>query len=85
MNTATSFLGSYNTVVEIINNHNGTYSLQYTVSNTTGWESATRLRVDHNGDGIHDAIIPDSNRGEGIGLGGTISEEWQWSEVVSIN
>ena len=85
MNTATSFLGSYNTVVEIINNHNGTYSLQYTVSNTTGWESATRLRVDHDSDGIHDAIIPDSNRGEGIGLGGTISEEWQWSEVVSIN
>lgn len=84
MNTATSFLGSYNTEVVITDNHDGTYTLKYTVKNTTGWESGTRLRVDHEGDNIHDAIIPNCERGEGIGLGGTIHEKWTWSETITI-
>lgn len=84
MNTATSFLGSYNTKVEIINNNDGTYQLNYEVSNDSGWESATRLRVSHE-HSYHDGIIPNSKRGEGIGLGGTISEKWQWSETIMID
>ena len=84
MNTATSFLGSYNTKVGITDNHDGTYRLDYEVLNDTGWESATRLRVSHE-HSYHDGIIPNSNRGEGIGLGGTISEKWTWSETITIN
>lgn len=85
MNTATSFLGSYNTEVEIIDNHDGTYTLNYAVENPTGWESGTRLRVDHDGDNIHDGIIPNCERGDGVGLGGTIREIWTWSETIAIN
>ena len=86
MNTATSFLGSYNTKVVIVDNHDGTYTLNYTVINPTGWESGTRLRVNHDkDDNTHDAIIPDCDRGEGVGLGGTISEKWTWSETITIN
>lgn len=86
MNTATSFLGSYNTKVVIVDNHDGTYTLNYIVINPTGWESGTRLRVNHDkDDNTHDAIIPDCDRGEGVGLGGTISEKWTWSETITIN
>lgn len=84
MNTATSFLGSYATEVKITDNHNGTYTLNYTVSNSSGWESATRLRKDNDHNGTHDAIIPDSERGAGVSLGGTIKENWIWSETIKI-
>ena len=84
MNTATSFLGSYKTKVEIVNNHDGTYQLNYEVSNDSGWESATRLRVSHE-HSYHDGIIPNCERGEGIGLGGTITEKWKCPETITIN
>ena len=45
--------------------------------------SMTKLRVDHDGDGVHDGIIEDIERcdNRGLGLGGTIDEEWIWTEV----
>ncbi len=58
-NMATSFLGSYNSNIDIVDNDDGSYTLNYTVSNTTGWESGTRLRKDNDCNGQHDAIIPD--------------------------
>ena len=83
MNTATSFLGSYYTEVKIHDNHDGTYRLDYRVSNISGWESATRLRVSHDHE-YHDGIIPNCDRNSGVGLGGTISETWTWSETISL-
>ena len=83
MNTATSFLGSYYTEVKIHDNHDGTYRLDYRVSNISGWESATRLRVSHDHK-YHDGIIPNCDRDSGVGLGGTISETWTWSETISL-
>ena len=55
--------------------------LNFTVTNTSGWESATRLRKDNDGNGQHDGIIPNKRRGDGIKLGGNLQEIWQWTEV----
>ena len=54
--------------------------MSFQVMNVSGWESATRFRLDHNGDGVHDGIIPDKARGEGLQLGGNLEEKWIWSE-----
>ena len=83
-NVVTSFLGSYNTNVDISKNKDGSYNLNFTVTNTTGWESGTRLRKDNNHEGQHDAIIPNKMRGEGIRLGGNIKEIWKWTETIRI-
>ncbi len=84
-NVATSFLGSYTTVVDIAYNGDGTVTLNYSVSNVSGWESGTRLRKDHDNNGNHDAIIPNKQRGTGINLGGNVKQVWTWSEVVPIS
>jgi len=60
-NVATSFLGSYNTQITISDNGNGTFTLHFTISNASGWESATRLRIDNDHNGVHDGIIPNTN------------------------
>lgn len=81
-NVVTSFLGSYTTKITVEDNEDGSYELNYEVNNHTGWESGTRLRQDINADGTHDEIIPNKERGEGIHLGGTISQKFTWSETV---
>ncbi|MGR7812983.1 hypothetical protein [Lacinutrix undariae] len=82
-NIATSFLGSYGTNIAITQNPNGSYTLTFSVSNPSTWESATRLRIDNDGDGNHDRIFPNKNRGDGIPLGGTINQIWIWTEIVN--
>lgn len=83
-NIATSFLGSYNTRVNITQNPNNTHTLTFTVSNPSTWESATRLRIDNDNDGNHDGIFPNTNRNDPttINLGGTINQTWIWTEIV---
>lgn len=84
-NVVTSFLGSYNTSVRISPGSNeGEYTLNFEVGNTSSWESATRLRKDHDGNGNHDAIIQSKARGSGIRLGGNFSQTWRWSETINI-
>ena len=84
-NVVTSFLGSYNTTVRISpGNNEGEYILNFEVNNTSSWESATRLRRDHDGNGNHDAIIPSKARGAGIKLGGNFRQTWRWSETINI-
>ena len=83
-NFVTSFIRSYNINMDISKNKDGSYNLNFTVTNTTGWESGTRLRKDNNHDGQHDVIIPNKMRGEGIRLGGNIKEIWKWTETVRI-
>lgn len=82
-NIATSFLGSYGTNITITQNTDGSYTLTFTVSNPSTWESATRLRIDNDNDGNHDGIFPNKNRGDGIHLGGTINQTWIWTEIVN--
>lgn len=83
-NTATSFLGSYQTYVDVTLNPDGSYTLHYTVENESGWESATRLRKADPSDPnrIHRGIIPNKKVGEGLHLGGTIQQVWTWTETV---
>lgn len=82
-NSATIFLGSYTTKYFITDNGDGTYTVDYTVNNTSGLESGTRFRVDNDGDDVHDGIIPNKDQGDGLHLGGTISQQWKWSETIT--
>ena len=56
----------------------GKYILNFEVNNTSGWESAARLRKGHKG------IIPNKKRGEGIHLGGNVSQTWRWTETYNV-
>jgi hypothetical protein len=76
-NAATSFLGGYNTTIQIVDNGDGTYTLNYEIENTTSLESGSRLRWGHEG------IILNRYRGSGgLHLGGNLNEIWQWSETI---
>jgi len=81
-NIATSFLGSYSTNIVITQNSDGTHTLTFTVTNPSTWDSATRLRIDNDGDGNHDGIFPNKERDQGIHLGGNINQIWTWTETI---
>ncbi len=82
-NVVTSFLGSYNTSVSIQILSDGRKKLTFTVNNPSSWESATRLRIDNDGNGIHDGIFPNHSRGSStsLHLGGNWSQVFSWSEI----
>ena len=84
-NIATSFLGSYTTDIDIVQYINGTYGLTFTVTNPSTWESATRLRIDNDGNGSHDGIFDNTNRNDPttINLGGNINQTWTWTEIIN--
>ena len=42
-NFLTSFIRSYNTNMDISKNKDGSYNLNFTVTNTTAWESGTPI------------------------------------------
>jgi hypothetical protein len=81
-NIATSFLGSYSTNIVIIGNQDGSFTLQFSVTNYSTWDSATRLRIDNDNDGNHDGIFDNTDRNDSntINLGGTIEQNWNWTE-----
>ena len=93
-NIATSFLGSYGTNIIITQNPDGTHTLTFTVTNPSTWDSATRLRIDNDGNGTHDGIFDNTSRpnqhnpqsnpinGE-INIGGNINQIWTWTEIVN--
>ena len=83
--TAAAFLGSYHTHVDITRERqkDGSYKITYafTASNTTGWESGTRFRKAAKEGGQHQGILKDRDRRSGgIEFGGTIKQEWTWTE-----
>lgn len=80
LDAMTFFLGSYSTTVDVTDNGDGTYQLKYKVTNTSGWESGTRFRRDNDGNKQNDGIIPDKERGDGVDMGGNMSQEWTWEE-----
>lgn len=84
-NLATSFLGTYTVKVTAIIITGKQYKLNYSVTNTSSWASATRLRIDYDNDKSHDAIIPSKPRGTGLHLGGNFKQNWNWSETVIRN
>ncbi|RZL46424.1 MAG: hypothetical protein EOP00_15040, partial [Pedobacter sp.] len=60
-NFVTAFLGSYSVKVTISSTSNG-YQLNFQVTNTSSWDSATRFRIDNDGDGVHDGVFPNTDR-----------------------
>jgi len=60
--------------VDLNKNKDGSSNLNYTVTNTSGWESGTQLRKDNNYDRQHNTIIPNKMRGEDIRLGGNLKK-----------
>ncbi|MRG44183.1 hypothetical protein GFS24_03610 [Chitinophaga sp. SYP-B3965] len=85
-NVATSFLGSYVTYVEMVYDaKNGTATYTFTIENTTGWESGTRLRKAAPGKTVHQGIIPDRVRGApGVRLGGNLKQVFTWKETILV-
>ena len=82
LNIATAFLGSYSVSAVVTNNMDGTYDITFELSNTTGWESGTRLRKDGpDSNSQHDAVIPNKPRGSGINMGGNIKQNFKWTET----
>lgn len=84
-NLCTSFLGSYTTKITITHLSGNSYQLDFHISNMSGWESATRLRIDNDGIGGHDGIFPNKPRGIGLHLGGDFDQDWYWEETVIID
>lgn len=80
-NLTLEFLGSYK--IEVVPKL-GDCTIQFTVTNETGWASGTRFRKAAEPGGIHQSIVPNRRRGDpGLHLGGTINEEWSWTETMS--
>ncbi|SMC71246.1 hypothetical protein [Moheibacter sediminis] len=83
-NFVTAFLGSYSTKITTTQISNG-YQLYFEVSNTSGWESATRFRIDNDGINGHDGIFPNTYRHitTDIRLGGNFTQNWSWTEIIN--
>ena len=81
-NIATSFLGTYTISITTSLNSTGDRIITIKISNPSSWASATRLRIDNDGDGNHDEIIPSKSRGTGINLGGNFKQNWEWTEKL---
>jgi len=77
-----AFLGSYSIDIDIVQNPDGSFTLKFKAFNTSNWESASRFRIDYDGDGNHDGIFPPKARNQpnSINLGGNINQCWRWSE-----
>lgn len=70
-NYSTYFLGSFSIDVNY-NDYIWGVNIEFTIKNTSGWESATRFRSGNEG------IITDKARGKGIHLGGNLHQVWKW-------
>lgn len=81
-NFVTAFLGSYSVKITISSTPNG-YQLNYQVSNTSSWDSATRFRIDNDGNGVHDGVFPNTyrNNNNDLSSGGNFTQNWNWSET----
>jgi hypothetical protein len=92
-NIATSFLGSYVTQIKIETLPNGQHKLTFHVSNSSTWDSATRLRIDNDHNGVHDGIFPNHFRIDDpfgninptsvLHMGGDFYQDWYWTEIIN--
>lgn len=80
-NLMTSLLGTYTSIITVEPQADSSAKIHFRVINNSGWDSATRLRKgSKEKPGEHRGIIPNKERGTGIRLGGTVKQEWTWSE-----
>lgn len=78
VDSAAIFLGSYSVTVVA----DGCCKFDFTVKNTSSWESATRFRKGASPGGQHRGIIQNHPRNAPghLHLGGNMSQTWSWSE-----
>ena len=83
-NFVTAFLGSYSTKVTISSTTNG-FQLNFQVTNTSSWDSATRFRIDNDNNGVHDGIFPNTDRenSNDLSMGGNFTQNWYWLEPLN--
>ena len=84
-NLATSFLGTYTVKITATPLSGDSYKLSYFVTNTSTWESASRLRIDNDKNGSHDGIFPNKARNTGLHIGGNFRQNWNWEEVINLS
>lgn len=80
------FLGSYNTTIECtgVDPKTGKPELQFQVTNTSHWESATRLPQSFQDKGLPPSLVGNHGRDEGTGLGGDFIQRYQWTQTVDV-
>jgi len=80
------FLGSYHTTIKCtgLDPKTGKPQLQFQVTNTSHWESATRLPQSFQDKGLPPSLVGDRNRDQGVGLGGGFIQRYQWNQTVDV-
>lgn len=82
-NEALIFLGSYGVSAKVNAINGNSATVTFTLTNTSGWESATRLMKAQPGSSLHQGIVNDKPRGSGLHLGGNLNEIYTWTETIS--
>ncbi|NTX67491.1 hypothetical protein HUA74_43270 [Myxococcus sp. CA051A] len=75
------FMGSYHTQVKCtgIDEKTGKPNLEYTVSNKAHFQSGTRVPDSFQKAGLPEYLVPNHDRGEGVGIGGNWQQHYVWT------
>ncbi|PIF44414.1 hypothetical protein CLU96_1382 [Chryseobacterium sp. 52] len=81
-NIGIQMLGSFPITAEVIYKSGNTAIVQFTITNDLGWESGTRFIKGQPGQG-NQGVISDKPVGSGLHLGGTIKNNFTWTETIN--
>jgi len=80
-NLGIQMLGSFPITGKVLSKTSHSAIIQFTISNDLGWESGTRFIKGQNGGG-NQGVIDNKDVGDGLHLGGTITNIFIWTETV---
>jgi hypothetical protein len=80
VNIGIQMLGSYPITATVLTKSGNTATVQFTINNNLSWESATRFIKGTNG---NIGMIDNTAVGEGLHLGGTITNIYTWTETIT--
>ncbi|MFC6269585.1 hypothetical protein [Frigoriflavimonas asaccharolytica] len=81
-NIGIQMLGSYPITAFVISKTGNSALVQFTITNDLGWDSATRFIKGENGLS-NQGVIDDKDVGTGIHLGGTITNNFTWTQTIT--
>lgn len=81
-NIGIQMLGSFPITAKVISISGRSAVVQFHIYNELGWESGTRFIKGQNGGG-NQGVIDNKNVGEGLHLGGTIINNFTWTETIN--
>lgn len=81
-NIGIQMLGSFPITAKVISISGRSAVVQFHIYNDLGWESGTRFIKGQNGGG-NQGVIDNKNVGEGLHLGGTIRNNFTWTETIN--